>query len=133
MVQKCLNLGKARRRRIPIRAIREAIKTQVYTLDLDKLFDNLMASHQQYLEPIPQNILMYGIGLLLDHHNLSMISKKYKIPSDNPVTNLLHCNLNKLPDQVLQKVKEAMETDFEKNRVSKDDAQFQYDVKALYV
>ncbi|KAJ3044389.1 Centrosomal protein of 19 kDa [Rhizophlyctis rosea] len=41
-------------------------------------------------------------------------------------------NLNKLGDEDLAKVKEAMNEQFERNRVGKDDPEFQYDVKKSF-
>ena len=74
------NNGKSRRRKIPVREIPRGIREGVFTLDLDRMVDELLKRHGEYLQHIPQETLLDALARMLNFQHLDTVSRKYKLP-----------------------------------------------------
>ena len=75
-----VNNGKSRRRKIPVREIPRGIREGVFTLDLDRMVDELLKRHGEYLQHIPQETLLDALARMLNFQHLDTVSRKYKLP-----------------------------------------------------
>ncbi|EGD76307.1 hypothetical protein PTSG_01009 [Salpingoeca rosetta] len=96
--------GRRRRRIIPVRRKYNETPTQ--------LLDMMRLHHETYLDCIGETKVLQALQALVD-----------------AMDNVKEGNLNVLPDEVLEAKKKEMDADFERNRVSKDSTDFEYDVQ----
>jgi hypothetical protein len=143
------NTGK-RRRKIPLHVIQKLLKTkQKEQVNVSSIIQSLQNNHTNYVKPIAPTQLRELLYKVLSHHKLNFIQQKptaTNILGDLPPLPVskpnvpavpavpvvdVNQNLNKLDDNDLKKVKDAMNVQFEANRVKKDDPGFTYDVKVF--
>ncbi len=109
---------------MPVHPVIEA-KKEKKPVDCEEVVSFLLKRHGFYAEAIPKSVLTTFVTRILEHHGLLNTTVTTSIPKD--------VNLNKLPDKELEAVKSAMDVDFKKNQVKKEDPSFVYDVKVIIV